>query len=157
MENIRKGVCMAIVVVALLGCRSEPLTPSMPDGAANLHTAVDLSNCQARLDQPATPSAVNCDGHLCAAPKVCTFTFDVRDCLDPGIVTNSGTFVCDGPEDCPSGQRCVSTRGATANLDATACGTAGAVVCHSTGDCDAGEICYRKSFVTSGVCSAPMC
>jgi hypothetical protein len=120
--------------------------------------ATDLAVASSQLGVP-------CNGTMCTTDEVCCVSFNGAACM---MNTGGGgggfggacgamaaSFRCDGPEDCPMGERCVATSGGGGGFGnfviSTRCraqmGGNGAVVCHTDSDCTGNRQCMPAQSV----------
>jgi hypothetical protein len=155
------------VVLLLAGCTShsrhheqglsgsaDPDAGEQRDAATGKPDAsqLDASEPDADVDIDAdTPGAVTCGTRVCAPGVPCCN----NHCLAPDEQCEMLPMVyCDGPEDCPAGERCMLFK------EGLACAESGGyqTFCHADTDCE-GVLCYAIgtpcSVCTDGVCSAP--
>lgn len=86
-------------------------------------------------------SGIGCGDDICdLTDECCVDVISGPRCQAPGAFCTGPATVCDGPEDCPGGECCLSASFAGV---CTAVGTcSGSTACHETTDCTtAGEEC----------------
>ncbi|HUQ02235.1 MAG TPA: hypothetical protein VM261_07035 [Kofleriaceae bacterium] len=146
--------CLVVLVAAVAACG---------------YTAPDYSDAQFRCDEThPCPGGQVCVDELCQLPgtesdassgvdaqfagitcgddicdltdECCVDVISGTRCQPPGAFCTGPATVCDGPEDCPGGECCLSASFAGV---CTAVGTcSGSTACHETTDCtDGSETC----------------
>jgi len=113
-----------------------------------------------RITSDPDPDEVACGGATChpSSSEVCCVSLTGMTCKAAGSCTGlAAPAACDGPEDCPSGQRCCVGFPAGASCGATACTGTAQELCNYEEDC-AGRRCTPCSAPGSsliyGLCTA---
>jgi hypothetical protein len=134
---------------------------------------VGLAACGTRALAPDV--GVPCGAAACASGKACCVDQSAGSsrCVEESTSEDqcpSGMIIrCDGPEDCPSGERCLAKLfGEVAGVSVpslTECysdvetniSATGVLVCHDAGDCLSGVMCTPEAPLVSGAPQLGLC
>ncbi len=93
---------------------------------------------------------VRCGGQPCSVTmgNVCCISLSGQQCVASAMCGGglAAPQACDGPEDCPAGQRCCVGFPQGASCSAMACPSGQQELCHAAEDCDGNRACTPCSF-----------